>query len=169
MTTPAPRRLRHNNVVKPLALFLIVISAAAAQQPANARDFSWLTGSWRADSSRGLCEEIWSAPAPDGGLVGMFRLTRNGVALLYQLLTIETDRKEPVLFMRHFKRTLKSIDSESLVFAITRQDEGEIVFEGTTTEGIKTTLNYRRVSEDTIVVEVVQPDRNETLRYRRQK
>jgi hypothetical protein len=161
--------LRQNDVVKLPALVLLVISAAAAQQPAKAPDFSWLTGSWRADSSRGLCEETWSAPAPDGGLVGMFRLTRNGVALLYQLLIIETDRQQPVLFMRHFKRTLKSIDSESLVFAITRNDDGEIVFEGATTEGVKTTLSYRRVSEDTIVVEVVQPDRNETLRYRRQK
>ena len=45
--------------------------------PASVADMAWMAGSWNCEALGGLAEEIWSAPR-NGGMMGMFRLIKNG-------------------------------------------------------------------------------------------
>lgn len=149
-----------------LLLLGLLTTAAMAQESQPKSPLAWLTGTWRIDDSRGWIEESWSEPATDGGMTGHLRIVRGGAVVFYQLLVIETDRGEPLLFIRHFNRALQPRETEPLVFRLSIPDSSEVTFEGKQ-DNVKVVMSYRLAGPDTLAVEVTRGERREEFRYRR--
>lgn len=135
---------------------LAVSAAAVGQAPpppkATVADLSWMAGRWVDDSGGGLSEEIWSEPSGDG-MIGMWRMVREGKARVLEILVIRMGDEGPELRLRHFDPKLVAREDKEtpIVLKLVAWKPREARFEGPAVgyEG-NVVITYRRASDDTL-------------------
>lgn len=110
-------------------------------------DLSWIAGHWAGMAEGGPIEEIWLPPAA-GAMVGMFRWTKEGKVIVYELLALERSAEGPVLVLRHFAPGLKGYEEKdgALLFPLTASGPREATFSATDPSK-PTKLVFHRIDE----------------------
>lgn len=94
---------------------------------------AWLAGTWTGEALGGLSEEIWSQPR-DGVMMGMYRLTRKGKPVFYEILTLAEERGSLIIRLKHFNPDLTGWEekNQTVDFPLVAKGEGLIHFAGMT-------------------------------------
>ena len=118
---------------------------------------AWIAGSWSGEALGGQFEETWNRPSGPG-MMGMFKLVRDGKVSFYELLTIVPKENSLVLRLKHFDGSLKGWEEkdESQEFPFVSANRKEVRFKG---------LVFKRVSrnEMQIVVQTKSGDETQEL------
>lgn len=119
-----------------LILGLAVVSLCLAtryppeqKQPA----YAWLEGSWVGDGFGGTSEEMWSSPAADGTMMGVYRHhTGDGQLNFYEFLLLD----EEGMHLKHFSPEFEGWEEKEdyLTFKMISYDEKRIKMKGLTFE-----------------------------------
>src|SRR5215510_12701249 len=122
------------------ALAPAAVAAAAPPAPATlppvagvrVDDLSWIAGHWAGLAEGGPIEEIWLPPA-SGAMLGMFRWTKEGQVVVYELLALEPSPQGPVMVLRHFAPGLKGYEEKdgALLSPLTAFGPREATFSAT--------------------------------------
>jgi uncharacterized protein DUF6265 len=109
------------------------LSPGKQSPPADIADLAWFAGSWTCEAMGGSAEEIWSAPR-NGGMMGMFRLIRNGSPVFYELLTLVEENGSLILRVKHFspKMTGWEEKDQTIDFPLVAKENNVIYFDGMT-------------------------------------
>ena len=109
------------------------LSPGRQAPPATIADMAWLAGSWTCEALGGSAEEIWSAPR-NGGMMGMFRLIRNGAPVFYELLTLVEENGSLILRVKHFNPDMTGWEEKdkSINFPLVAKENGAVYFDGMT-------------------------------------
>jgi len=134
---------------------------------AKLAEIGWLAGHWRGTGFGGEVEETWFAPKGTS-MVGMFRLTNNGQAQIYEIFAIVEEEGSLALRLKHFTGALKAWeDKEKFVnFPLVKLEARAAYFAG---------LTYKLEGDDTLRVWVAvgakpgEPAKPVELVYRRVK
>lgn len=107
------------------------LSPGAKSPPATLDAMKWLRGHWTARAFGGVAEELWS-DANGGAMMGVYRLTRGGKPVFYELLTIVEENGSLMLRLRHFNPDLKGWEekNQTVEFPLVALRDGAIHFEG---------------------------------------
>lgn len=128
----------------------------SGQDAANA-ELDWIAGHWAGPAFGGEAEEGWFAPA-GGAMSGMFRLVRDGRAVVYELLLIERDADGEVYFrFRHVGPGWAPREEERLEYRLTELDGRRATFRSTAaapTPGAPWWFTYERPAEDRLVITI---------------
>ena len=92
-------------------------------------DYAWLEGSWEGDGFGGRSEEIWSAPSPEGKMMGVYRHHKGDGSLnFYEFLVLD----EQGMHLKHFTSELHAWEEkeEYLTFEKVRYGRDSLVFKG---------------------------------------
>jgi hypothetical protein len=91
---------------------------------------AWLAGTWTGSGLGGDNEEIWSAPR-DGVMMGVYRMTKAGRPVFYELLTLSEVNGSLELRLRHFDAGLRAWEEKDIsrAFPYVMQRERRIYFE----------------------------------------
>ena len=73
----------------------------ATPPPATLASMSWLQGRWIGEGLGGVSEEIWS-PAAGGGMMGAYRLLKDGKPVFYEFLMLVEENGSLALKLKHF-------------------------------------------------------------------
>jgi hypothetical protein len=151
---PAQRQLTDNTVA---------LSPGRASPPATVAA-AWLAGHWTGEALGGVAEEVWT-PARDGEMLGMYRLSRDGSAVMYELMTLAEADGTLLLRIKHFGRGLVGREAldEAAEFPLVGAADGLLQFAG---------LTIRREGDDAVTVFVALgaqegSPREAAFRYRR--
>ncbi len=98
---------------------------------ATIKDMAWFAGHWTGEALGGISEEIWSPPR-DGGMMGMYRLIRNGKPVFYELLTMVEENGSLIVRLKHFNRDMTGWEekNKTVDFPFVGKADGVIHFEG---------------------------------------
>lgn len=124
-----------------------VESRPAGKSPtASIEDVSWIAGQWTGEALGGRFEETWNSPSA-GGMVGMFKLTRDGDVSFYELLTIVPEGESLVLRLKHFGSDLVGWEEKdkSVEFPLVAIRDNEAQFNG---------LTFRKIDNDEMLITV---------------
>jgi hypothetical protein len=112
--------------------------------PATVADMAWMAGSWNCEALGGLAEEIWSAPR-NGGMMGMFRLIKNGSPVFYELFTLVEDNGSLILRLKHFNPNMTGWEEkdQTIDFPLVAKEPGVIYFDG---------MTFKRESPDAVTI-----------------
>jgi Domain of unknown function (DUF6265) len=112
--------------------------------PASVADMAWMAGSWNCEALGGLAEEIWSAPR-NGGMMGMFRLIKNGSPVFYELFTLVEDNGSLILRLKHFNPNMTGWEEkdQTIDFPLVAKEPGVIYFDG---------MTFKRESPDAVTI-----------------
>ncbi|MYC19277.1 MAG: hypothetical protein F4X67_11825 [Gemmatimonadales bacterium] len=91
-TSPA-RAFRRSAAAVAVALTAVVHpfgATGAMGQAIDLEELAWIAGHWGGDAFGGQIEEAWFSPA-GRSMSGSFRLVRDGLAVMYELLLLEQD------------------------------------------------------------------------------
>ncbi|MFY9610679.1 MAG: DUF6265 family protein [Blastocatellia bacterium] len=91
-----------------------VLSQSASVEKASLADLAFIAGQWRGELQGGITEENWSSAAGDN-MMGVFRYVKDGKAVFYEMLLIETTSSGPVLRLKHFNPGLKGWEEKDEV------------------------------------------------------
>ena len=107
------------------------LSAGQQSPPATIADMSWMVGSWTGNALGGVTEEAWAAPA-GGSMVGMFRLTKNGKPVFYELTTLTEEGGSLIMRLKHFNPNMTGWEEKdkTVDFKFVGKKDGLIHFEG---------------------------------------
>jgi uncharacterized protein DUF6265 len=89
-------------------------SQSASVEKATLADLAFIAGQWRGEMQGGITEENWSSATGDS-MMGVFRFVKNGKAVFYEMLLIETTSSGPVLRLKHFNPGLKGWEEKDEV------------------------------------------------------
>jgi hypothetical protein len=161
--------------MRPLLLAIAVATCAPAvashalealrpDAAATLADAAWLIGRWQGEGFGGRLEEIWAAPA-GRQMIGLFRLVKDDLPVLYELMLIEEFGGGLRYRVKHFNPDFVGWEEKGGFheFPWVSGDAVELRFEG---------LTLRRVGEDEAdhILSTQGSDgakREEILRYRR--
>lgn len=109
----------------------LTLSEGETSPPATIADMAWLSGHWQGAALGGKVEEIWS-PAEAGGMMGMYRLIRDGKPIFYEILTISEVKGSLLLRLKHFHPDLKGWEekNDTVDFPLVAIRDGVIHFSG---------------------------------------
>jgi uncharacterized protein DUF6265 len=109
------------------------LSPGNQSPPATIADMAWLAGNWTCEALGGVAEEIWSAPR-NGGMMGMFRLIKNGSPVFYELLTLVEENGSLILRVKHFNPNMTGWEEKdkTIDFPLVAKEEGAVYFDGIT-------------------------------------
>ncbi len=125
---------------KTIALALCLISLAVSPLLPQAKvtedslldELAWMKGRWIIDGDGQYIEETWG-PAREDALVGSLRWARQKKVWLYELMSIEADEENGLVFrLRHFNRNLEPWTGEKdgpLTYPLLDFSENRVVFE----------------------------------------
>jgi hypothetical protein len=153
-----------------LAATLLTSAPVAARPPGPAPELAgltWLSGTWAGTMGEGAySEETWSTPAGTS-MVGMWRLVKEGKALVLELLTLAVEDGTVVMRLRHHDGSLVAWEEKDapLALKLVRRGNREAVFEGTE-DGKPLRLTYRRTG-DRLDVVLEKPDEREQYSFSR--
>lgn len=152
---PAQRQLTDNTVA---------LSPGRRSPPATVAAAAWLAGHWTGEALGGVAEEVWT-PARDGEMLGMYRLSRDGSTVMYELMTLAEADGTLLLRIKHFGRGLVGREAldEAAEFPLVGAAAGLLQFAG---------LTIRREGDDAVTVFVALgaqegSPREAAFRYRR--
>jgi hypothetical protein len=126
-------------------LAFIRVNVAFAQPTGTLADLAFIAGHWQGELDGGFIEEIWTA-AEGNTMMGSFRYVKEGEAVFFEMMTIDTIDAVPTLRIKHFSAGLIAWEEKEEVhlFPLVRLDGREAVFEQA--DGQKRLL-YRRTSD----------------------
>lgn len=140
------------------------LTPGKASPAATISDMAWLTGHWTGKALGGVSEEFWSPPR-DGGMIGMYRLIRDGKPVFYELLTLLEENGSLIIRLKHFNPDMTGWEekNKTINFPFVAKVDGVMHFEG---------IAFRPEGSDaaTIFLAIRQKDgslREETFRYTR--
>lgn len=117
-----------------LIITLLISFSGFAQ---NEVPYAWMEGSWVGDGFGGTSEEVWSAPADDGTIMGSFRhFKADGSLNFYEFLVLDSTG----LRLKHFNPDMTGWETKEdfVTFKMIESTENKLVLKG---------LVYERVSE----------------------
>jgi hypothetical protein len=111
----------------------LALAADAKPAPATIADVAWLAGRWTGDGLGGRSEETWGAPV-GGSMVGMFRLSRDGKPVFYEIMTFVEREGSVLLRLKHFNPDLTGWEEkdQTVDFPLVSKGEGVLHFRGLT-------------------------------------
>jgi hypothetical protein len=137
--------------------------------PPNAKvdDLAWLAGRWVGEGLGGTVEEVWSPPL-GGGMMGMFRLVKDGKLVFSEHLFLVEKEGRVVMRLKHFDADFKGWEEkdETVDFPLLKLTPNEANFAG---------LTIRRPDADAVQMYVAIKNRKtgavreEAFRYKRVK
>jgi len=131
---------------------LLALPCVLQAQPAATADLPWLAGRWTWEGGGRTQEEIWSLQGDQ--FAGLFRETREGRSVFFEIMALEPEEGGPVLRIRHFGPGLLRAWEEReapKAFRLVRASASEAVFEGMgAAEGSR--LHYRLTAPDALVI-----------------
>lgn len=118
----------------PNSTHTLKLAEGAAPAPATLADFAWLAGHWKGTGFGGAqVEEIWTAP--DGAsMCGMFRMTRDGLAQVYEFVLLVPVGDSVEMRLKHFTSELRGWEEKEkwVTFRLVKRTPTELCFEGLT-------------------------------------
>ena len=141
------------------------ISEATAKteiSESSIQDMAWISGHWTGEAMGGEFEETWNPPMA-GEMMGMFKMTRDGKVVFYELLTIAPQGDSFVLRLKHFGQKLVGWEEKekSVEFPLQSVSKTEVKFNG---------LKFSRIDPDQsnnmkIEIAVEQDGKQKTLTF----
>lgn len=119
------------------------LSEGQVSEKATIADAAWLTGSWRGPGLGGISDETWSRPE-GGGIVGTYRLLKDGKPVFYEMMWLLEVEGTLVLRLKHFNPDLTGWEEKdkTVDFKFIKKDGNRLYFSGLTYEhGTKDELN----------------------------
>ncbi len=110
-------------------LLLAISLVGPTRADSDIPNYSWLEGSWEGDGFGGRSEEVWSAPSPDGKMMGVYRHHKGDGSLnFYEFLVLD----EQGMHLKHFSPQLHAWEEkeEYLTFEKIRYAEDSLIFKG---------------------------------------
>ncbi|MCY3699617.1 MAG: DUF6265 family protein [Gemmatimonadetes bacterium] len=128
---PALRR-RTAAVGVALAAVIHLFGATGAMgQDADLEELAWIAGHWGGDAFGGQIEEAWFSPA-GRSMSGSFRLVRNGLAIMYELLLLEQDDDGEIYYrFKHISRGWEPVEETRLEYRLTALEGRKATFRST--------------------------------------
>lgn len=117
--------------------------------------FSFLAGTWSAETDSGIAEEMWSSPRGES-LMGCFRwCEKDGATKMVELLSIARERDAVRMRIRHFSDTLaaKEEADKPITLKLEHMVGEKFTFRGETNAGDVDTIVYDMRS-DTLVIDI---------------
>lgn len=104
-------------------------------RPAAAlEDLEWIAGHWGGEAMGGQIDEVWLAPA-GRSMTGAFRLVRNDLAIMYELLLLEQDEDGEIHYrFKHVGRGWEPVEETRLEFRLTQLEGRRATFRNTAPE-----------------------------------
>lgn len=107
---------------------------AAAARAIDLGDLAWIAGHWGGDAFGGQIEEAWFSPA-GRSMSGSFRLVREGLAIMYELLLLEQDDDGEIYYrFKHVGRGWEPWEETRLEYRLTALEGREATFRSTAAE-----------------------------------
>lgn len=139
--------------------------APGAERPkATIADMAWMEGHWTGEALGGTSEEIWSPPRA-GGMMGMYRLIKDGKVVFYEILTFVEEEGSLSLKLKHFNADLTGWEEKAEVrtFKLVKLAPNQAHFEG---------MSFHRLDKDNVLVYLAIDQKDGTareaeFRYRR--
>jgi hypothetical protein len=150
-------------------LFCFGILSFAQVKVVDAKDVvGWMAGVWTAQQPSLIHHLAVTPSAEDGSVTGLLREVRVGRGGTLQVFQIELANSDATLYLRGFGATLRVQEPESNGLRMTKFDPAEITFEGKR-EKERFAVGFRRVSSDSMVVEITEGLAIREIRLRRVK
>jgi hypothetical protein len=137
---------------------LLFSTSAAAQTATDTSKIrldalSFMVGHWRGEMGDSIAEEFWSPPSGDN-MMCMFRQVKDGKAVFYEMLLIETTPDGLVMRLKHFNPGLVGWEEKNEVYSypLASFQKNDAVFER---PDKKTRLRYQGTSPDSLVATLV--------------
>ena len=104
----------------------------AARTPAiDLEELAWIAGHWGGDAFGGQIEEAWFSPA-GRSMSGSFRLVRDGLAVMYELLLLEQDDDGEIYYrFKHVGRGWEPWEETRLEYRLTALEGRKATFRST--------------------------------------
>ncbi|MYC86829.1 MAG: hypothetical protein F4X22_01170 [Gemmatimonadales bacterium] len=94
-------------------------------------ELAWIAGHWGGDAFGGQIEEAWFSPA-GRSMSGSFRLVRDGLAVMYELLLLEQDDDGEIYYrFKHVGRGWEPWEETRLEYRLTTLEGREAIFRST--------------------------------------
>jgi hypothetical protein len=133
--TPAAERLTERT---------FKLSAGETSPPAALADIDWLAGHWVGEAFGGKTEELWMPPGGDS-MTGVFRLTKDGKVVFYEIMTVVQQGDSLAFRLKHFNADLTGWEEKNEVqsFPLVMKRDGALMFSGMSfhPEGDKLTVH----------------------------
>lgn len=120
-----------------VALFFGALKGDAApvggplHQARDLEDLAWIAGHWSGEAMGGQIEEAWFSPA-GRSMSGSFRLVRDDLAIMYELLLLEQDDDGEIYYrFKHVGRGWEPWEETRLEFRLTELDGRRATFRNT--------------------------------------
>ena len=124
---------------------------------ANLEDLAWIAGHWGGEAMGGQIEEAWFSPA-GRSMSGSFRLVRDGLAIMYELLLLEQDDGGEIYYrFKHVGRGWTPREETALEFRLTELEGRQATFRNTAPEPPENGLlwfTYESPAEDQLRVTI---------------
>lgn len=112
----------------------VPVGGPAPDAPARAIDLeelAWIAGHWGGDAFGGQIEEAWFSPA-GRSMSGSFRLVRDDLAIMYELLLLEQDDDGEIYYrFKHVSRGWEPWEETRLEYRLTALDGRKATFRST--------------------------------------
>ena len=135
--------------------------ARPAVESPEVTDLAWLTGHWSGPGLGGRAEEHWLAPT-DGSMSAQFRLVREGVAVMYELLLIEQDDDGEIYYrFKHVGPGWTPWEETRLEYRLTELEGRKATFRSTADAPQPNApwwFTYESPSDDRLVVSIYGPE-----------
>ncbi len=124
------------------AAILLIVGLATAAPPRHEGiassheldDLAWIAGHWGGDAFGGQVEEAWFSPA-GRSMSGSFRLIREDLAIMYELLLIEQDDDGEIFYrFKHVSRGWEPWEETRLEYRLTELEGRKATFRSTASE-----------------------------------
>ncbi|MDE2879934.1 DUF6265 family protein [Candidatus Palauibacter soopunensis] len=94
-------------------------------------ELAWIAGHWGGDAFGGQIEEAWFSPA-GRSMSGSFRLVRDGLAVMYELLLLEQDDDGEIYYrFKHISRGWEPWEETRLEYRLTALEGRRATFRST--------------------------------------
>ncbi|WP_419935769.1 DUF6265 family protein [Candidatus Palauibacter sp.] len=124
---------------------------------AELEDLAWIAGHWGGEAMGGQIEEAWFSPA-GRSMSGSFRLVRDGLAIMYELLLLEQDDDGEIYYrFKHVGRGWAPREETALEFRLTELEGRKATFRNTAPEPPENGLSwftYESPTEDALRVTI---------------
>lgn len=116
---------------------------------ARIQDVAWLAGRWRGPAFGDTAEEVWSSPA-GRSMMGMFRVTKDEGASMYEFITLAEDAGTLELRSKHFHPDMKGWEEKDdfVRYRLVKLEPNEAWFER---------LTFKRPAPDTLEIYLAMP------------
>ncbi|MEO1051000.1 MAG: DUF6265 family protein [Bacteroidota bacterium] len=131
-----------------LLSFLLIDST----EKENNHEYAWLAGHWVGDGFGGTSEEVWSKPAEDGTMMGIYRHHKGDGSLnFYEFIVLD----ETGMRLKHFTPELKAWEEkeEYVTFKMVEYNKDKIEMKG---------LVFERIGDDKMEIRLNLKDGDKT-------